>query len=84
MKTLEDKHGGRDAGQLGWIWRRRRCETATEEMWDDRDGKMVWKGGDGQGKYLQGKNTNLRAYRCSRIIEMADKVSGEYRDGHAC
>ena len=47
---------------------------ATDEMWDDGDGEMDWKDGDILGKYQQGTTTNLRAYRRSRIMGMADKV----------
>ena len=83
MKTAEYEHGGRDAGKQEWIWRRRRCGTATDEMWDDGDGEMWWKDGGGLGKYRQGITTNLRAYRCSRIIGMEEKVSGEDSVGQA-
>ena len=51
MKTAEYEHGGRDAGKQEWIWRRRRCGTATDEMWDDGDGEMGRKDGDELGKY---------------------------------
>ena len=50
MKTVADEHGGGDAGQQGWIRRRRRCRTATEEIWDDGDDKMGWKDDDGLGQ----------------------------------
>ena len=45
VKTAADENGGGDAGQQIWIWRRRRCGTATDEMWDDGDGKMGGKDG---------------------------------------
>ena len=57
-------------GQQGWIRRQRICDTATEDMWDDGDGEMDWKNGDGLGKYQQGTTTNLRAYRCSDKLGM--------------
>ena len=50
MKTAADDHGGRDAGQQGLIPQRRRCRMASEEMWDNGDGKMDWKNGDGLEK----------------------------------
>ena len=65
MKTAADKHGGVDASQQGWIRRRRRCGTATDEMWDDVDGGMGWKDGDVLGKYQQGTTRSLRAYHRS-------------------
>ena len=65
MKKAAYDRGGGDAGQKGWIRRQRRCGTATEEMWDNGDGEMGWKEGGGLGKYRQGANTNLRAYRRS-------------------
>ena len=55
----------------------------TDEMWDDGDGKIGWKDGDGLGKYRHGTTTNLRAYRSSGVMEMADKVSSEDRGGRA-
>ena len=58
VKTAADEHGGGDAVQQGWIRRQRRCGTATEDIWDDRDGEMGWKNGDGLGIYLQGTTTN--------------------------
>ena len=51
MKTEADDHGGGNAGQQGLIRRRRRCGTATEEMWDGGDGEMGWKNGNGLGNY---------------------------------
>ena len=39
---------------------------------------MGCKDNNGLGKYRQGITTNLREYCRSRIIGMADKVSGEY------
>ena len=81
MKTEADKHGDGDAGQQEWIWWRRRCGTATDEMWYDGDGEMGWKGGDGMGRYQQGTTTNLRAYCHSEIMGMVDKVSGEDSGG---
>ena len=83
MKTAADGHGGVDAGKQGWIWRRRICGTETDEMWDDGDGEMGWKGGDGLDKYRQGTITNLRDYYCSGIMGMADKVSSEDSGGQA-
>ena len=65
MKTATGENGGGDAGQQGWIWWCRRCGTATEEMWDDGEGEMGWKNGDGLVEYQQGTTTNLRAYRRS-------------------
>ena len=59
MKTESDEHGGGDVGQQELIQRWSRCGTATEEMWDDEDGEMAWKNGDGLGKYWQGTTTNL-------------------------
>ena len=53
-------------------------------MWDDGDGKMGCKYGDGLGKYQQGTTANLRAYRRSRIMGMADKISSEDSGGRAC
>ena len=50
-------------------------------MWDDGDGKMGWKDGNGLGKYIQGTTTKLSAYRCSGITGMTDKVSGKDRSG---
>ena len=38
VKTEADKNGGGDAGKQGWIQRRKRCGTATDEIWDARDG----------------------------------------------
>ena len=82
MKTAEDDHGGGEEGQQGWIWRRRICGTATYEMWDDGDGETGWKDSNGLGEeILTGKTTNLRAYRRSGIMGMADKVSGEDSGG---
>ena len=68
MKTAADNHGGGDAGQQVWIRRRRRYGTAKDEMWDDRDGEMGCKDGNGPGKYRQGATANLRAYHCSVIM----------------
>ena len=68
MKTAADENGGGDAGQQGWIRRRRICGTATEDMWDDGYGEMGWKNSDGLGKYQQGTTTNLRAYRRSDTL----------------
>ena len=62
---MADENGGGDAEQYVLIRRRRRFRTATEEMWDDRDGRIGWKDGDGLGKYRQGTTTNLRSYRRS-------------------
>ena len=83
MKTAEDKHGGGDAGQQGYIRRRRRCGTETDEVWYNGDGEMGCKDGKKLVKYRQVNNSNLRAYRCSGIMEMADKISGEDRVGRA-
>ena len=77
MKKAADEHGGGDTRQQVLIRQRRRCWTATDEMWDDGDGEMGWKDGDGLGKYRQGTTTNLRAYPRYGIMGMADKVSGE-------
>ena len=62
MKTAADKYVAGDAGQQGWIWQGRRCGTATDDMWDDGDGKMGCKDGDGLGKYQQVTTANLRVY----------------------
>ena len=51
MKTAVDDCGGIDVVQQGLIRWRRRCGTATDEMWDNGDGKLGWKDGDGLGKY---------------------------------
>ena len=51
MNTVEDKHGGGDVREQGWIRRWSRFGTATNEIWDDGDGKMGWKDNDGLGKY---------------------------------
>ena len=77
MKTAAEKHGVGDSGKYGWIRRRRRCGTATDDMWDNRDGEIGCKDGDGLGKYQQGTTANLRAYRRFGIIGMADNISGE-------
>ena len=50
VKTAADKHGVGDAGQQRWVRRKRRCGTATDEMWDNGDGEMVWKDDGGLGK----------------------------------
>ena len=83
MKTAAYEHDGGDAGQQGWIRRWRICWTATDEMWDDGDGEIGCKDGDGLGKYRQGKTANLRAYRRSRIMWMAEKISSEDSVGRA-
>ena len=44
---------------------------------------MGCKDGDGLGKYRQGTTTNLRAYRRSGTMNMADKNSSEDRGGRA-
>ena len=75
MKTAADDNGGGYAGQHRWIQRRRRCRTATEEMWDDRDGKMGWKDGDGLGKDQQGTTTNLRAYCRSDDLDVGETTN---------
>ena len=77
VKTAADKHGGGYPGQQGGIQWLRRCGTSTDDMWDNGDGEMGCKDGNGMGKYQQGTTVNLRAYRCSRIMGMADKISGE-------
>ena len=82
-KKAADNHGGGDAGQQGWIQRQSICETATDDMWVNGDGEMVWKDGNGLGKYQQGTTDNPRAYRCSRIMGMEDKISGEDSGGQA-
>ena len=51
MKTAAGEHGGGDSEQYEWIWQRRRCGTATDDMWDDGDGEMGWKDGGRLGKY---------------------------------
>ena len=51
VKTAADEHGGGYAGQYEWIWRRRICGTATDEIWDDGDSEMSWKDGNRLGKY---------------------------------
>ena len=76
---------GEDSGGQSW-WRRCRTtgmDTAVEDMWDNVDDKMGCKDGDGMGKYLQGMTANLRAYRCSGIMGMADNISGEASGGRA-
>ena len=83
MKTAADEHGGGDAEQQGWIRQRRRCRTATYEMRDNRDGEMGCKDRDGLGNYRQGTNDNLRAYHRSRIMGMADNISGGDSDGQS-
>ena len=81
MKTAADEHGGGDAWKKGWIRRKRRCGTAADEMWDNGDGKMGCKDGYRLGKYQQGTTANQRVYRCSRIMGMAEKISGEDSGG---
>ena len=81
VKTAVDKHSGGDAGQQGWIQQRRICGTAKYEMWDDGYGKMGCKDGDILGKYRQGTTVKLRVFCCSRIMGMADKISGEDSGG---
>ena len=83
VNTAADDHGGGDAGQQGWIWRWRRCGTATDEMWDNGDGEMGCKDGDGLGKYQQGTTAHLRVYCRSGIMGMAEKISGEYSSGRS-
>ena len=51
MKTVVDKHGGGHVVQYEWIWRRSRFGPATDEIKNDGDGEIVWKDGDGLGKY---------------------------------
>ena len=65
VETAADENYGVDAGQQEWIRRRRRCGTASDEMWDDRYSEMVWKDSDRLDKYQQGTTTNMRAYRRS-------------------
>ena len=72
MKIAADMHGGGDAGQQGWIWWRRRCGTATEEMCHDGDGEMGRKNSDKLGKYQQGTTTNLIKYRRSDNLGMME------------
>ena len=81
MKTSADEHGGGYEGQQEWIRLWRRCGTATDEMWDYGDGEMCCKDGDGLEKYRQGTTANLRVYRCSGIMGMEDKISGEDSGG---
>ena len=57
--------------------------TATDEMWDNGDGKMDWKDGNILGKYRKGTTTNPRAYCQSNIMGMADKFGGEDSGGQA-
>ena len=83
MNTAADEHSGGDAGQQEWIRRRRRCGTATDEIWDNGDGEMGSKDGDGLVKYQQGTTANLRAYRRSGIMGIADKISSENSGGKA-
>ena len=51
MNTASEEHVGGDVGQQGWIRQRRRCGTATNEIWDNEDGEMGLKDGNGLGKY---------------------------------
>ena len=44
---------------------------------------MGWKEGDGLGKHRKVTTTKLRAYRCSRIMSMTEKVSGKDSGGRA-
>ena len=72
---IEDKVSGEDSSGRAW-WQR--CgttgmDTAAEVM---QDGNIL-------GIHQHGKTTNLMAYRCSGIMGMADKVSGEYSIGQA-
>ena len=83
METATDEHGGGDVGQQRWIRRQRRWGAATDEMWDDRYGKMGCRDGNGLGKYKKGMTANLRAYHFSRIMGMVDKISGEDSGGRA-
>ena len=46
IQGQELEHGGGYAGQQEWIWRRRRCGTATDEIWEDEDGEMGCKVGN--------------------------------------
>ena len=52
-------------------------------MWDNGDGEMGRKDGTVLDKYGQRMTNNLRAYCRSRIMGMADKVSGEDSGGLA-
>ena len=83
MNTSADEHGGGYAGQQRWIWRRRKYGTATDEMWDDEDGEMGYKDGDGMGKYRQRTTAKVRAYRCSRIMGMADNFNSKDSGGRS-
>ena len=83
MKTAADKHGGGYAGQQGWIHHQRRCGTATDDMWDGEDGEMGCKDVNGMGKYQHRTTDNLRAYCCSGIMGMAEKISSEDIGGQA-
>ena len=56
MKTASDEHGGVDARHQIWIRWWRRCGTAIEKMWDDRDGEIFRKDDNGQGKILTGND----------------------------
>ena len=51
----------------------------TEYMWDDGDGEIGCKDGDGLGNYRQGATIEARCRY--RIIGMADKVSGKDSGG---
>ena len=41
MNIAVDKNGDEDAGQQGWIRRRRRCGIEIDDMWDDGDGELT-------------------------------------------
>ena len=71
MKTAAAEQGGRDSGKQGWIMRRRRCGTETDDMWDNKDDEMGCKDVDRLGKYQQGTTANLREYCRSGIMGMA-------------
>ena len=49
MNIAADKNGDEYAGQQGWIRRRRRCGTETDDMWDDGYGELT-------GQILTGNN----------------------------
>ena len=83
VKIAADEHGIGYSGQQGWIRWCRRGGTATDYMLDDGDGEMGCKDGDKLEKYQQGTTANLRAYRHSGIMGLADKISGEDSGGRA-
>ena len=81
MKTGADDHSGRDAGKQGWVRRRSKCGTATEEMWDYGDSKMGWKDGNGLVKYQQITTTKLSEYRHSNNLGVGGDDGPAHRFG---